>query len=65
MTEIPASPRQENRRLAVPGTPIIPEPSILTSVIFSIVVIPLTLCPSIKADEILVTFDSGLKVFRI
>ena len=42
--DIPALLRQENKRFTVPGTPIIPEPSIFTRVMLSIVVIPLTLC---------------------
>jgi hypothetical protein len=52
MTDIPASLRHENNRFAVPGTPIIPEPSIFTKIIFSMVVIPLTLLTPFTLDEI-------------
>ena len=42
ITEMPSSRSAPNRRCAVPGTPIMPAPSMLTSAMFSMVVMPLT-----------------------
>ena len=64
-TDIPASLRHEKRRLAVPGTPIIPAPSRLIRDKSSMVVIPLTLLHSLLSNTILVPVEFGLKVFLI
>jgi hypothetical protein len=54
-----------NRRSAVPGTPIMPAPSRLTSAMFSMVVMPLTASFESGFAQISVPDGPGAKVLRI
>ena len=65
MTEIPASRSAPNSRWAVPGTPIMPAPSRLTSATGSMVVMPFTFSADTGLAQISVPRFSGAKVLRI
>ena len=60
-----ASRSAPNRRCAVPGTPIMPAPSRLTSAMFSMLVMPLTGSSRVGRAQISVPGFSGAKVLRI
>ena len=65
MTEMPSSRSAPNRRCAVPGTPIIPVPSRLTSATRSILVMPFTGSVEAGCAQMRVPTFSGAKVLRI
>ena len=65
MTEIPSSRSAPNSRCAVPGTPIIPAPSTLTSATASMLVMPFTAWSTSGAAQISVPGFSGANVLRI
>ncbi len=65
MTEMPSSRSAPNRRCAVPGTPIMPAPSMLISAMFSMVVMPLTGSSDVGLAQISVQGLSGAKVLRM
>ena len=65
MTEMPASRSAPNKRCAVPGTPIMPAPSRMTSATGSMVVIPLTLSADLGWAQIKVPRFCGAKVLRM
>ena len=65
MTDTPAACKQEYKRFAVPGTPIMPVPSRFTNATLSMVVMPLTVCFLLVVAEISVPSEFELKVFLI
>ena len=65
ITEMPSSRSAPNSRWAVPGTPIIPAPSTLTSATLSMLVMPLTAWLDAGAAQISVPAFSGANVLRI
>ena len=62
---MPSSRSAPNRRWAVPGTPIMPAPSMFTRAMFSIVVMPLTASFDVGCAQISVPGRSAAKVLRI
>ena len=62
---MPSSRSAPNRRCAVPGTPIMPVPSRLTSATRSMLVMPLTGSCESGCAQISVPTFSGAKVLRI
>ena len=62
---MPSSRSAPNRRCAVPGTPIMPAPSRLTSATCSMLVMPLTGSIESGWAQISVPAFSGAKVLRI
>ena len=65
MTEMRSSRSAPNRRCAVPGTPIMPVPSRLTSATRSILVMPFTGSCEAGCAQISEPALSGAKVLRI
>ena len=65
ITETPSSRSAPNSRSAVPGTPIMPAPSTLTSAIRSMLVMPLTACDETGDSQMSVPGLSGANVLRI
>ena len=65
MTEMPSSRSAPNSRCAVPGTPIMPAPSRLTSAMRSMLVIPLTSGSRSERSWISVPGRSAANVFLI
>ena len=65
MTEMPSSRSAPNRRCAVPGTPIMPAPSRLTSATRSMLVMPFTGSAESGWAQISVPAFWGAKVLRI
>jgi hypothetical protein len=63
ITEMPESRSAPNSRCAVPGTPIMPAPSRLTSATGSMVVMPFTLIAETGLAQISVPRLCGAKVF--
>ena len=62
---MPSSRKAPNNRFAVPGTPIIPAPSRLTSAMSSMVVMPLPGSADLGSAQISVAGLAGAKVLRI
>ena len=65
MTEMPSSRSAPNRRCAVPGTPIMPVPSRLTSATRSMLVMPFTGSSESGCAQMSVPTLCGAKVLRI
>ncbi len=65
ITEMPSSRSAPNSRCAVPGTPIMPAPSMFTSAMSSMVVMPFTSSCEVGAAQISVQGLAGAKVLRI
>ena len=65
VTETPASFSDANRRSAVPGTPIIPEPSRFTSAMPPMAVMPLMLSRSLASGPMRLPGCAGFRLLRM